>query len=236
MEWCHFRVKLLKLCKLVCLSYALGDDDDGSGASPVLDWVWCFIQSISLWAIGERERYDGSDVYHELIKMPDSICVANLWLLNLNKHMEMYRITATRCIFWGCISYINLTHISLTSLTVNSNSNSKVHHQKSVLLIVICFLGVVKNKRLFKVKNMFLSCFFSSCSVLWDFISVCYEQSPHWSLSSSRLLPLESILISVPSRIHLRLRRHELPHYAALLPGSHLHDWSSACRCAWRSG
>lgn len=51
-----------------------------------------------------------------------------------------------------------------------------------------------------------------------------------------RLLPHESASVPVSSRIHLRRRRHELPHREALLPGPHLHDRSAPCRCARRSG
>lgn len=66
--------------------------------------------------------------------------------------------------------------------------------------------------------------------------------APLWTITllfplpSRRLLPLESVSLPVSSRIHLRLRRRELPHREALLPGPHLHDWSTSCRCAWRSG
>lgn len=66
--------------------------------------------------------------------------------------------------------------------------------------------------------------------------------APLWAITSliplpsRRLLPLESVSLPVSSRIHLRLRRRELPHREALLPGPHLHDWSASCRCAWRSG
>lgn len=81
--------------------------------------------------------------------------------------------------------------------------------------------------------------------VLFFFLFL-YQQrtlsAPLWAITSliplpsRRLLPLESVSLPVSSRIHLRLRRHELPHREALLPGPHLYDWSASCRCAWRSG
>lgn len=65
------------------------------------------------------------------------------------------------------------------------------------------------------------------------FFCFCPNHSPD---PSRRLLPLESVAVPVPSRIHLRLWWHQLPHWAALLPGPHLHDWSAACRRARRCG
>lgn len=100
----------------------------------------------------------------------------------------------------------------------------------------ICLLLKLPDKLSVDVKATKQQVSFCSIAAVWDVMSVSYEWSPHCSCFSCRLLPLESVFIAIPSRIQLRLRRHELPHRAALLPGSHLHDWSTACRCAWRSG
>lgn len=66
--------------------------------------------------------------------------------------------------------------------------------------------------------------------------ALCPFTLPSLCVSHHRLLPPESAAIPVPPRIHLRLRRHELPHRQALLPGPHLHDRPAPCCCARRSG
>lgn len=86
-----FGVKLLKSCKLLNLSYALGDDDDGSGVFHDKESFLCFKTEhfIVLCSIGIQEMHISRAVGHELIKVADSICISDLQPPNLHLKLKM---------------------------------------------------------------------------------------------------------------------------------------------------